>query len=1305
LHNCILDKKYNVPELHLTQKGSTTMLDRVGQQVGNYHLLRLLGQGAFADVYLGEHRYLKSAAALKMLRLTLSGSTAQDFLEEAQTLVRLRHANIVRVLDFDIVDGTPVLIMDYISGGTVRERHPRGTSLPLPIVVDYVEQIAAALQYAHNQQVIHRDIKPENILLDADQRLVLSDFGLALFTPSPNQLSTQELAGTIPYIAPEQVRGQPRFASDQYALGVVTYEWLTGTRPFEGPTFVVIQQHLTAPPPPLRERHPDLPAATEQAVLKALAKDPSKRYSSITAFAHALRNSYMNSTLPDDPTATTVTLGPPRRSSALTLDHIRHQPKVFLSAAPSDEAPATRLAGDLKQRGVLLSNDISEQTPHQEEALRQAIRSAHWIVIVVTPQTRTSRVVREHLQLAQGYQRRPVLVWTEGEGMAALLMDPILKPFRPVDVVDAREERYQTALEELLACLREETRIPSLTTEESAEPRNPYKGLRAFRQDEATDFFGRETLVEAMLEQLKSILETERRGAAGKRLLALVGPSGSGKSSALLAGLLPQLQMGMLPGSESWVYLEPIVPGTDPLEALALTLTAHFPDRAVRTIREDLKDDSTRGLHRLSTQLVKGSDSRVVLIVDQFEELFTQTTAQEEQRNFIDVLVTAATEGQGPVLVLLTLRADFYDRPMRYPDLHRLLEAHHQSILPMEIYELRQVIEEPADLPDVQLTFEGNLLGDLLFEAQGQVGALPLLEFTLDQLFQRRDGRTLTMAAYHEIGGVKGALVKHAEATYTSLPSNEHRFFVRVLFMRLVNLGMTEQDTTRRRATLSELTLTDAKQTARLREVTDTFTAAHLLTTNVYAETATVEVSHEALIQEWERLSIWLREGREDIRFQQALSTDVNAWEQQGRPKNRLYPGARLKEARAWAKRNQPNERETAFLHASALRQMQFVASVLMIFLLLVTSVGAAVWFFLQLPPDPTLVTNRNDDGTGSLRWAINSAKEGSTITFASNVRGTIFLKSKDLAFSRSLTIEGPGASVLTISGGNSSNVVQVLDKISVTISGLSFKNSDTGKRGISFLYNDGTLTLRNVTISGNTSSGPGGGIENENEKTLTLINSTVSNNSAQYGGGIYNYQGALTIINSTISGNKAVAQDAIGGGILNTGQLFLTNSTVSGNVASNAGGGIAVIGSQATITFCTIYGNTARQGNGGGISIQEDQARVKMGKSIVAGNDAPIDADIAGTLTSDGYNLIQSISQASLVSGNFTPDDLINKLPVVGPLQNNGGPTSTHALAPGSPAINAVPSKACDLDTIPTDQRGTKRPQGSACDIGAYEA
>src|SRR5947209_9559469 len=197
------------------------MANRVGQQLGNYRLLRLLGRGGFAEVYLAQHVYLQRRVALKVLHTSLSDEDVEPFLAEAQTLARLAHPNIVSVFDFAVEDATPFLVMDYAPRGTLRQMHPRGSCLSLATTASYVKQVAAALQYAHNHQVIHRDVKPENMLRGSQQEILLSDFGLALFAPSPEQVSTQEMAGTLPYMAPEQIRGKPEFASDQYSLGIV----------------------------------------------------------------------------------------------------------------------------------------------------------------------------------------------------------------------------------------------------------------------------------------------------------------------------------------------------------------------------------------------------------------------------------------------------------------------------------------------------------------------------------------------------------------------------------------------------------------------------------------------------------------------------------------------------------------------------------------------------------------------------------------------------------------------------------------------------------------------------------------------------------------------------------------------------------------------------------------------------------------------------------------------------------------------------------------------------------------------------
>ena len=222
------------------------MVDLIGQQLGNYRLLRLLGRGGFADVYLGEQAYIKSSAACKVVRTPFTEEQSTAFLQEARILVRLRHPHIVRALDFAVEAGIAYLVLEYAPGGTLRTLCPKGARLPLDTILRVVRQVTSALQYAHDQGFIHRDVKPENLLLGPQGEVLLSDFGLAVFAPYAHHYSTQASvasgAGTSPYLAPEQLQGQPQPASDQYALGAVIYEWLTGTPPFQGSPIQIAMQ-------------------------------------------------------------------------------------------------------------------------------------------------------------------------------------------------------------------------------------------------------------------------------------------------------------------------------------------------------------------------------------------------------------------------------------------------------------------------------------------------------------------------------------------------------------------------------------------------------------------------------------------------------------------------------------------------------------------------------------------------------------------------------------------------------------------------------------------------------------------------------------------------------------------------------------------------------------------------------------------------------------------------------------------------------------------------------------------------------
>lgn len=421
---------------------------------------------------------------------------------------------------------------------------------------------------------------------------------------------------------------------------------------------------------------------------------------------------------------------------------------------------------------------------------------------------------------------------------------------------------------------------------ELPEPVNPYKGLRPFAEADAADFFGREVLVDLMVEDLSSS-EPPR-----SNFLILVGPSGSGKSSAVNAGLIPALKRDALPNSSKWFFTE-MEPGIHPLEELeaALLRVAVNPPESLLS---QLKEDKRGLLRAVKRVLPSDEDIELLLYIDQFEELFTLCDDEAIRTQFMDMIIEVAKEPNSRLRIVTSLRADFYDRPLMYVDMGILVRQCSRVIVPMTDEEVQRVITGPAERVGVAL--EPQLTAKILADVRAQPGMLPLLQYALTELFEFRKGRLLRLQTYLERGGVQGALARRADDIFLSLDETG-RESARQLFLRLVTLGEGIDDTRRRvlRSTLATLG-------PDIEHVISAFGSARLLTFDRDTETRepTVEVAHEALIREWARLRSWLDNSRDDVRTQRRLSAAAKEWGNADRDSSYLLTGFRLTQFEEW---------------------------------------------------------------------------------------------------------------------------------------------------------------------------------------------------------------------------------------------------------------------------------------------------------------------------------------------------------------------------------------------------------------------
>jgi WD40 repeat protein/tRNA A-37 threonylcarbamoyl transferase component Bud32 len=432
-----------------------------------------------------------------------------------------------------------------------------------------------------------------------------------------------------------------------------------------------------------------------------------------------------------------------------------------------------------------------------------------------------------------------------------------------------------------LQLAREQARAlsgPDTPARVAAEGICPFKGLASFEPVDADYFFGRERLVAELVARL-----------VGAGFLGIVGPSGSGKSSVLRAGLLPALAGGVLPGSGGWRRLL-LRPGERPLEELR------------RVLVSGARDPLAEALDTLP------SGARLLLAVDQLEELVTACRSETERAAFADTLARAAADPEGRAIVVVALRADFYGRFAAYPGLAELLGANQVLVGPMRASELRRAVELPAGR--VGLRVEPELADALVDDVEGEPGALPLLSTALLELWQKRQDNALTLASYRESGGVHGAVARLAESTYARVP-DERKQLVRAVLLRLVSEDEGDVPV-RRRAPLAELDLERNEDAA---AVLATLADSRLVTLGE----GSVEVAHEALLHEWPRLREWIDEDSEGRRLRRHVTQAATDWNATGRDPGELYRGARLAATLDWSTDHafELNELERAFVTES----------------------------------------------------------------------------------------------------------------------------------------------------------------------------------------------------------------------------------------------------------------------------------------------------------------------------------------------------------------------------------------------------
>jgi len=811
-----------------------------------YEVLETLGSGGEARVVKALDRRHERFVALK-IRPAGEGIVRADLLGEARILLAVPPHPALPLVREDFFDGDSyVVAMDWVDGTNLatllRDRGRPG--LAPSSVLSYLAQAAEALTHLHTQSppVIHGDVKPGNLILTKGGKLKLVDFGLS---SAPNMPRWR--TGTAGFRAPELAAGgRPSRASDVYALAATAFALLTGSAPagilpaWEGIDPVQAEQ-------------------LEAAIRVGMATDPARRAATPGELVERLRAGW-SAGLPSG--VVTFCLSDIEGSTALWDEH----PEAMAEALVRHDELIAHVVGvhggsTVKTMGEGDSTvsvfDTAPNAVAAALAANRALAAEEWppgVRIAVRWGLHTGEIERRDAEY-----RGPTIILAArlraqadgGQIFLSAVTSELVAAHLPegCDLVDLGPHRLKglIAPERIRALKGPGVNTPLSATE------CPYRGLLAFEAGDRDFFFGRETIVADILGRL-----------APGHLLAVVGASGSGKSSVLRAGVLGAVLAGEAPRLKAVSLL---TPGSDP--------------------RLDVPDEPSR-----------------LVIVDQFEELFTQCDDADRRGSFIDDLLRLRCA------VAIGMRADLYGKLSGHTELARAVAGNQVLLGAMTDTELERAITEPAQRAGLKL--ETGLVEIVLRDVAAEPGALPLLSHALRATWERRDGRTLTVEGYRASGGVGSAIARTADAVLDALPEAQQQL-TRSVFLRMTELGDDIQDT-RRRVSIEEL-VPDGAHEETVHALLERLAEARL----VMLDESSAEVAHEALIREWPRLRGWLDEDRAGIRLHRQLSQAARLWDKGGREPTDVYRGARLAGAVELAQsgRVELNVGERAFLDAS----------------------------------------------------------------------------------------------------------------------------------------------------------------------------------------------------------------------------------------------------------------------------------------------------------------------------------------------------------------------------------------------------